>query len=378
MKVNSSKKRILFVDDEPNFLSGLRRMLRHQGIVWDMAFVQSVDEAIEETGKHAYDAIICDVRMPERDGFDLLKELAGSERTMGIPVIMLTAGRDDDSKCIALNLGATDLIDKPIQREDLLARIRSVLRLKSSQDDLKELNATLEQKVVMRTEDLKRSHLDIIWRLAQTSEYRDEQTGRHIVRVACYSRIVARQMQLSDDFVETLYMSAPLHDIGKIGTPDRILLKPDKLTPEEHKVMEQHCRIGYEILTKSPEELWGSGNWPGSQPGLSERIGNRFVDMAASIALSHHERWDGQGYPEQLRGEEIPLAARIVALADVYDALASERPYKRAFPEGKTLEIIEGGPESQFDPAVYAAFEELTEQFRAIQTRLADHLCLTV
>jgi putative two-component system response regulator len=290
---------------------------------------------------------------------------------------MLTAGKDEeDLKCLALNFGATDLIDKPVSREDLLARIRSVLRLKSYQDQLREMNVGLETRIAERTAELKRSYTNFIWRLAKIGEYRDEQTGRHIIRVATYSRELARAMQLPDDFVETVYMTAPLHDIGKIGVPDSILLKRGELTSGEVKVMEQHCLIGYQILTAGIDQARQHADWPGEQSTPPQSTGNRSLDIAGSIALAHHERWDGQGYPRGLCGDEIPLEARIVALADVYDALTSARPYKQALSEQKTIEVLEGGPGSHFDPQVYAAFETLTEEFRAIRLRLSDGMCL--
>ena len=370
--MSNSRKRILFVDDEPAFLNGLRRMLHRQEAVWEMTFVHSADEAIQETARQEYDAVVSDIRMPGKDGFDLLKELAASPRTRGIPVVMLTAGRDDDLKCLTLNLGATDLIDKPVHRDDLLARIRSVLRLKSYQDQLREVNTSLESKVAQRTADLKNSHLDFIWRLAKIGEYRDQQTGRHIIRVASYARELARQMGLPDEFVEIIYMTAPLHDIGKIGIPDSILLKHGELTSEETRVMEQHCSIGYHILTTDVAHDHHPGEWPGDGNGTARRTGNPLLDMAASIALAHHERWDGRGYPNGLAGDRIPLEARIVTLADVYDALTSDRPYKRALSEKHTVEVLEGGPGSHFDPQVYAAFERLHHQFQTIRTRLSD------
>ncbi len=370
--VSNDKKRILFVDDEASFLNGLRRVLHKQQAVWDMNFVGSADAAIEELHKQSYDAVISDIRMPGKDGFALLKELRQSERTRDIPVVMLTAGREDDLKCLALNLGATDLIDKPVHRDDLLARIRSVLRLKSYQDQLRDLNKDLEHKVIERTNQLQNSQLEFIWRLAKIGEYRDEQTGRHVIRVATYARELAKQMQLPEDFVEMIYMTAPLHDIGKIGVPDSILLKRGELTPEEFKIMQQHCEMGHTILTGDLWNTISTMEWPGPHDPARKITGNRLLDMAGSIAIAHHERWDGQGYPKGLKGEEIPLEARIVALADVYDALTSDRPYKQALSAAKTEEVIEGGPGSHFDPRVYAAFEHLREVFRAIRTRLSD------
>ena len=375
--MRNGKKRLLFVDDESACLRAIERMLRGQRRVWEMHFVTGVQQALDAVEGTDFDLIIADIRMPERDGFDLLAELRKTERTRDLPVVMLTGLGDDDLKCLALNQGATDLLTKPILLEDLTARIRSVLRLKSCQDELRQLNDALERKVAERTRELERSHIDILWRLAKAGEYRDEATGEHIARVGCYSRLLAKEMNLPETFVETIFLTAPLHDIGKIGIPDSILLKPGKLTPPERNLMQKHCAIGADILRQEPRGmrlLLGRADSETHAPGNGRD--NRLLDMAVSIAMGHHERWDGHGYPARRSGDDIPLEAQIVALADVYDALCSARPYRPAFPERKALAILRAEAKGQFSPRVYHAFENLVKPFRAVRAAFAAETSL--
>jgi len=366
------KKRILFVDDEPNFLDGLRRMLSRQRQEWDMCFANGVDEAESKMREMDFDAVVSDVRMPLRDGFSLLKSIRETERTQDVPVIMLTGLKERDLKRRALEMGATDLLNKPVEQEDFVARLNSVLRLKSYQDEIKAQNALLEQKVRERTRQLMDSRLEIIWRLGAAAEFRDEETGNHVVRVGCYCRVLAEAMGMEREVAETLFLSSPLHDIGKIGIPDSILLKKERLTAEEWDIMKQHTVIGAKILQQDSKLkrafLWWNGN------GHDETSwgNNPILEMASSIALNHHERWDGKGYPRGLAGEDIPLTSRIVAIADVYDALESRRSYKPAFSESETLRIMREDVGKHFDPQVFAHFEKCIEQFRAIRSQFAD------
>jgi putative two-component system response regulator len=371
--MRGEKKRLLFVDDEVNFLAGIQRMLRGQKNVWDMDFVHSVAEALEAVAKNDYDAIFSDVRMPNRDGFDLLRELRSFEKTKDLPIVMLTGMGDEDLKCLALNQGATDLLAKPVTLEDILARARSVLRLKSYQDDLKEMNRTLGERVAARTRDLENSRLDIIWRLAKAGEYRDEATGHHIARVGFYSRLLASEMKMPRNVVENVFLTAPLHDIGKIGIPDSLLLKPGRLSPEEREVMEKHCALGVEILRQEPRSQTVFMKYAANEAYSQwTQTGNPLLDMAVSIAMNHHERWDGSGYPEGRAGEDIPIEARIVALTDVYDALSSDRPYRPAFSERRVLSIMREEAEAHFDPDVFRAFEGLTSAFRAVRAEFSE------
>ena len=367
------KPRVLFVDDDPRVLTALERMLRRQRHAWDLAFASTAEKAREEIARQTPDAIVLDVRLPDTDGLELLRYLRSREPTATVPVVLLTGVYEDDLKRRALDLGATDLLSKPVQPDELVARIRSVLRLKAQQDQLRELNTELRRLVQERTAELERSRYDIIWRLAKASEYRDEETGNHVVRVACYSLTVAEALGLSTELTESLFLTSPLHDIGKIGIPDQILLKPGPLTDRERQVMEQHCAIGAEILLEPPKGIipylaWRRLNF--SPENLARE--NPILTTAASIALCHHERWDGTGYPRHLRGEEIPLEARITGLADVYDALRSRRPYKPAFPEEKAARIIAEEGAAHFGPDLAAIFPKVRAEFASIRTHFDD------
>jgi len=364
------KKRILFVDDEPSFLSGIRLMLRSQNAEWDLDFAQSVDEALQKTHEYNYDVIVSDVMMPVKDGFELLSALRLSDSTRNIPVIMLTGNAQGDLKRRALEEGAADLLNKPTSREDLIARLRSVIRLKSYQDRLEAQNLILEEKVRERTQDLERAHKDILWRLAKAGEYRDEETGDHVIRVACYCRVLAQALGLSPPVVESIFYASPLHDIGKIGVPDAVLLKAGKLEPYEWELMQKHCEMGASLLLEHPKaaEVLTEHHSPQGQTTYVEST-DPLREMAAVIALAHHEKWNGEGYPRSLAEGDIPLPARIVALADVYDALRSERPYKEAIDRRRATDSICAGAGTHFDPEVVAAFEKVEGAFCEIHRR---------
>lgn len=366
-------KKILFVDDEPNILQGLKRMLRDQREHWDMTFVGNADEALNRARKVDFDAIVTDVKMPGRDGFDLLEQLREIDCGRDVPVVMITGANESDLKRRALEHGATDLLNKPIVAEDLIVRLRSVLRLKSYQDELKRQNEVLDEKILERTAELVASRLDIVWRLGKAAEYRDEETGNHVVRVGCYSRVLSEAMGLDFEFTETMFLASPLHDIGKIGIPDGILLKPGALTDEERSTMRRHCVIGAEILRADPASKRAFLAWrPGRSNLLDQPLDDALLTTASTIALGHHERWDGTGYPNGLAEERIPLEARIVAIADVYDALRSERPYKPAYSEPETVDRMKDEVGRHFDPDIYAAFERSVEAFSSIRSELAD------
>ncbi len=367
------KRRVLFVDDEPNVLKAMERMLRRQSQVWDMVFVTSVEAALEETSKANPDLIISDVMMPGKSGLDLLEAIGSSKVTADIPVIIVTGASEAGLKQRALDLGAADLLSKPVDYEELLARIRSVLRLKSYQDALIAQNETLEGKVRERTLELESSRIDIIWRLGKAAEYRDTATGNHVVRVGCISRQIAEALGMQHNFFETIFLASPLHDIGKIGIPDQILLKPGKLSPEEWEIMKGHCGIGAAILQQDSRlkrvfQEWHEARWPNAV-GMGE---NPILEMASSIALSHHEKWDGSGYPNNLSWENIPLESRIVALSDVYDGLRSSRPYHAPHSEEEALFQIKSEVGKHFDPSVYASFDKSIEQIRWIRHQISE------
>lgn len=366
------KPHVLFVDDEPSFLDGLRRMLHPYQQEWTMTFVSSVAVALQELSAHTIDTVVADLQMPHEGGFDLLQKVMASRTLYHVPVIIMTGAGERNLKRRALDQGAADLLNKPVDLEDLIARIRSALRLKSYQDQIRGQNDLLERKVRERTRALEASRVDLIWRLGRVAEFRDEQTGNHILRVGSYCKVLAETLGMPRDFAETIFLTSPLHDIGKIGIPDGILLQPRKLTSAEWDIMRKHCAIGAEILrqdTSTPMYAAVSAD-PKDAP-INRR--NPFLEMASTIALAHHEWWDGTGYPQGLAGGDIPLEARIVAVADVYDALSSARPYKPAFPEAEVLDIMSKKVGTHFDPAVYEAFLLSLSAFRDILGRLTDH-----
>jgi len=369
------KSNILFVDDDENVHAGLKRLLARHRKEWDISFASNAQEALEKFKRAALDTIVLDINMPGQSGFELLAELRQREEGRDIPIIMLTGMRDDDLKRRALNSGADDLLCKPVNREDLVARLKSMLRIKRFQDEMRNRNKQLNVQVHERSVQLKKAQIEIVWRLGKAAEYRDEETGYHIIRVAHYTAVLADRIGLPQDTVNMLFITSPLHDVGKIGTPDHILLKKGKLTGEEWATMKQHTIIGAQILSPDLIERQAMNLSPESmidQEITSGSSANPFLEMASRIAKSHHEWWDGSGYPRGLGAEEIPLPGRIVALADVYDALASDRPYKKAFPEEKALAIMQEESDRHFDPEIYKAFLDCIEEFRTIRNRWRD------
>lgn len=367
------KKRILLVDDEQAVLDSLRRMLRGQRDSWAMTYVDRSEVAWDRLRTQEYDAVVADVKMPGMNGLQLLHRMRQTSATKDVPVVMLTGVSDRALKRQLLDLGAADLLNKPVEPEDLLARLRSVLRLKSYQDELQVANDTLERRVQERTEELFHSRLDIIWRLGKAAEHRDVETRNHVIRVGCCSRLIAEILGKSRGFVETLFLAAPLHDIGKIGIPDVILLKRGPLGPGQQAIMRNHCILGERILREDSKVRTEFLEWRGASSRAEvEGFRNPFLEMAASIALTHHEKWDGSGYPQGLAGEEIPLESRIVGICDVFDAMTSKRPYKEAYPEKVALKIIDDACGRHFDPNVYAAFLEALPDIRSTHERFSD------
>ncbi|MBX7258158.1 MAG: response regulator [Candidatus Hydrogenedentes bacterium] len=367
-----SRKRILFVDDEPNILQMLDRLLHQSDVDWIPEFCLGVDEALAVLKTIPFDAVVTDIRMPEKDGFELVAAMHADNSLRRIPVIILTGEGDRTLKRRALDCGATDLLNKPVSREDLIARLRSVLRIKDYEDRLSDQVKLLDGLVKERTRDLERSHREVIWRLAKAGEYRDDQTGNHVARVAWCSCLLAAEIGMKPCDVELLLQTSPLHDIGKIGIPDSILLKPGQLTPDERAVMERHTLIGEDILRQPPRAFAPLKDHDGALL-LSLAGGNRLpmIEMACAVARHHHERWDGTGYPDSLARDAIPLEARIVALADVYDALISERPYKKPIPRERALSILKEGSGHHFDPDLVQIFVANVTKIDETYVRLA-------
>jgi putative two-component system response regulator len=365
---------ILFVDDELAVLQSMVRFVRRRQPEWQTQYATSVDEALIKLKSASFDAVISDIKMPGRDGFDLLRSLHSDEHTQDIPVVMVTGLSDHELKRKALELGATDLLIKPVDADELLARISSVLQLKAYQDEIKSQNKVLEQKVYERTLELENSRVDLIWRMGKAGEYRDSETGNHVIRVGYYSRIIAEAMGMDRTFVGLLFLTSPLHDIGKIGIPDSILLKAGRLSEGEWGIMKQHCQIGAELLGNRKERFpFESSYLSESSEQKVVSCANPFLEMASTIAFSHHERWQGTGYPNGLKHNNIPLVARIVLLADIYDALFSERPYKPAYGEEEVLSIMAIMANEHFDPEVYLAFQRMQGEFKEIRNDLKDN-----
>jgi putative two-component system response regulator len=369
------KKQILIVDDDQRMLDALRRALHDHRDDWTMTFVSKPEAAWLRLLEATYDAVVTDVMMPGLNGLDLLERMRQTDKTKHVPVVVLTGLNDHHLKERALNLGAVDLLNKPVEPGQLIARLRNMLQTKAYQDDLRTRNESLAEKIQRQDVDLAHSRMSIVCRLGMAAEFRDEDTGNHVIRVGCYSRAVAAAMEMPRSFLEMLLLAAPLHDIGKIGVPDNVLLKPGPLNDDEWGVMQRHCEIGECILREESKTVVPLFDWYAMESGaMKEAVDSRdpMLQIAATVALTHHEKWDGSGYPQGMAGEAIPLESRIVSIADVYDALTSNRPYRAARPEEEALTIIESTVGSHFDPRVYAAFLDALPDIRAIRQRFDD------
>jgi putative two-component system response regulator len=297
--------------------------------------------------QNEYDLILLDMQMPLMDGFQVMESLKSSEKGDYLPVIVITA--QPVHKLRALKAGAKDFISKPFELAEVLARVHNMLEVRLLHKDLQQHNDLLEQRVHERTTDLQDSYLETIFTMTRAAEYKDEDTGSHVKRISYYSRELARILGQDKRFIEDIFFASPMHDIGKIGIPDHILLKPGSFSADEWEIMKEHAAMGAMIL--------GNSQSP-------------YLQMGAEIALNHHERWDGGGYPGGKRAEEIPLAARIMNLCDIYDALRSKRPYKPAFDHLKAVEIMTKGDgrtmPGHFDPVILEAFKQNHTIFRDI------------
>ncbi|MFK7821993.1 MAG: response regulator [Planctomycetaceae bacterium] len=339
--------RIVIVDDEPFNFMVLRKFLSDEGYS-DVRTTSDSTTAVTTIRDARPDLVILDVVMPQVDGIEILKVLKSDPSLARIPVLILTATADASVKKNALDIGATDFLNKPVDSNDLLPRVRNSIMYKLQQDQLRDHAEYLEDQVRLRTSELIESRRDIVRCLARAGEYRDTQTGYHVLRVGMYAGLIADELGFSPAEVEDIELAAQLHDLGKIAIPDAILLKPGKLTEEEIREMRRHCRVGMKIIQPDPVITSVARSGPGLNP-------NRLIQMAAMIASTHHEHWDGGGYPCGLSREQIPIEGRITAVADVFDALSSKRPYKEAFDFDDCFEIMERQRNKHFDPAVLDA-----------------------
>jgi len=334
------KQTVLVVDDTPDNITILSNILTDYTVKAATNGPKALDIAIAASP----DIILLDIMMPGMDGYEVCSRLKNDLRTRDIPVIFVTAMDDVADEARGFELGAVDYITKPVSPPIVLARVKTQLQLYDQ-------NRALDQKVRHQTRELNESNLELIRRLSIASEFRDNETGMHVVRISNYCRILAKAIGMDDSEADLLLQTSPMHDVGKIGIPDKILLKPGPLTDEEWAFMKKHTEFGAQII------------------GEHE---NRLLKTARVIALTHHERWDGAGYPNGLKGEEIPIEGRIVALADVFDALLSERPYKSAWPTDMAVAQIKQGSGGHFDPALVQAFLEHLDEILALAETHAD------
>jgi putative two-component system response regulator len=364
--------RILLVDDEPINIQVARKHLISAGGA-QFFTTTNPSEVLPLVIREEPDVVLLDVVMPHVSGLDLLAAIRSDPHLAHLPVLMLTALEDRDIKLKALELGATDFLAKPVDPSELVPRVRNALLIKAHHDHLLNYAANLERLVKKRTAQLQASHQNIIHCLARAAEFRDDDTGRHVLRVGRYAGVIARRLGWDASAVETIEQAAQLHDVGKIGIPDAILGKPGKLTPQEFEQIQKHCSYGKRVFESLTEPELSTYR---RHTELGDRIlagcDSSVLDMAARVALTHHERWDGAGYPIGLKGEDIPIEGRITAVADVFDALSTRRVYKPAFPLEKCFAILEEGRGSQFDPQVLDAFFGAREQIVTIQIRYAE------
>ena len=354
---------VLVVDDTPDNLSLMGGLLRDH---YHVKVANQGEKALKiAQGEQPPDLILLDIMMPGMDGYEVCRRLKANLHTRDIPVIFLTARADMEDERQGLALGAVDYITKPISPPILLARVATHLALKASADFLRDKSAYLEREVALRTLEVQAIQDVTIMAMTSLAETRDNETGNHIRRTQLYVKALAEHLRdhprfahlLTDRMVDLLYKSAPLHDIGKIGIPDAILLKPGKLTVQEFEVMKTHTTLGRNAIEEA-----------------ERRLGMRvaFLSVSKEIAYSHQEKWDGSGYPEGLKGDAIPVSARLMAVADVYDALISKRVYKPAFPHEQACATIVKGRGTHFDPDMVDAFVEIAQDFLRISQRYPD------
>lgn len=359
----TAKATVLVVDDTPDNLSLMSGLLKD---LYKVKVANNGEKALKIVQSHPQpDLILLDIMMPGLSGYEVCEILKADPATRHIPIIFLTAMTATDDEKKGLELGAVDFITKPVNPPIVLARVATQLQVKAAADFLKDQNVYLETEVEKRTRELAAIQDVTILAMASLAETRDSDTGNHIRRTQYYLKALAERIKehprfrhfLTEEMIATLFKSAPLHDIGKVGIPDRILLKPGRFTPEEFEIMKGHTTLGRDAIQHAENQL-----------GMNVE----FLKFAKEIAYYHQEKWDGSGYPEGIGGDDIPISARLMAVADVYDALISRRVYKEGMPHEKAVQIITEGKGTHFDPDMVDAFIELQDEFRAIAVRFAD------
>lgn len=338
----ATKATILVVDDTAENIDVLSGILRQD---YKVKAALNGALALKIASSTPPDLILLDVMMPQMDGYEVCRQLKANPDTHHIPVIFVTAKTEEEDEAKGFALGAVDYITKPVSPVLVLARVKSQLTLR---DQAKHLESLVQQ----RTQELHDSRIEIIRRLGRAAEYKDNETGLHVIRMSWFCRFLAEAAGKDPAWCDLLYHAAPMHDIGKIGIPDNVLLKPGKLDADEWQIMQRHAQYGADIIGEHSSPL---------------------LQMAREVAIYHHEKWDGSGYPHGLAGTAIPLSARIVALADVFDALTSERPYKKAWPEQDAVALLEKEAGAHFDPELVPLFISCLPQIRKIQQQYQEH-----
>jgi len=353
--------RIMVVDDTPQNLRLLENLLTERG--YRVFALPNGEMALRAAAKHMPDLILLDIDMPGLTGYEVCERLKRDPQLAEVPVIFISALSETADKVRAFEAGGVDYVTKPIKFDEVAARVATHLKIRALQASLEEHNKRLEEIVAAQVRKISASQMATIFALAKLAENRDTDTGEHLERVQEYCRVLAQDLQRSsayscligDDFIENIYQASPLHDIGKVAIPDNVLLKPGKLSNEEFEVMKTHTTVGAQTL----------------KAVLDHYPENTFVRMGIDIARHHHERWNGTGYPDGLRAEDIPLSARVMAVVDVYDAFRSDRCYRNALSHESTWEIILAGGGTQFDPVIIDRFRRLESTFQEIFEKTA-------
>jgi len=342
---------ILVVDDKPANVILLEQLLEEDGYT-NVRSTTDSREVLSIYLKEKIDMILLDIRMPHMDGIQVIEALSNVvDENDYLPILVLTAQTDMDTRQRALGAGARDFLTKPFQPWEVFQRIHNMLETRIFYNNQRLRADVLDAEVHRRTEQIYQTQLEVVRRLGRAGEYRDNETGAHVMRMSMSCRLLALKAGLGTEFGQLILEASPMHDVGKIGIPDNILLKPGRLTPEEREIMNTHVEIGVDII----------GNFK-----------TPMMDMAREIAATHHEKWDGSGYPKSLKGEEIPIAGRIAAISDVFDALTSERPYKKAWPLEDTIAFMKENSGSHFDPTLLSLFLEIIPEVVALRDAHPD------